>query len=242
MIYSSCDRECKRLKLEIMGHFLPFYPLPKNSKNQNFEKMKKNSGYIITLHMCTKNHNHSTFGPICFLLTPLKTWKMKILKKNEKSICRCHHLYMCTKNHDHMMYASCDMECDRHNFLSFGSFFMLFSQLLTPKIKIWKKCNKCLVILSFFRCVPKMKIIWCKVPETQGITEFFTILGHLLPFDPHNNLKNQNFETMKKIAGRYHFTLMYHKWQSHGVWFLRHGAWQTEYFDILDYFLPFYPP
>ena len=30
--------------------------------------------------------------------------------------------------------------------------------------------------------------------EVQGTTEFFIILGQLLPFDPPNNLKNQNFE------------------------------------------------
>ena len=35
---------------------------------------------------------------------------------------------------------------------------------------------------------------------------------------------------------------MYHKWQSYAVWFLRYGAWQTEFFVILDLFLPFYPP
>ena len=34
---------------------------------------------------------------------------------------------------------------------------------------------------------------------------------------------------------------MYHKWQSCDVWFLKYGARQTEFFIILDYFLPFYP-
>ena len=34
----------------------------KNHKNQNFEKMKKNSGNIIILHMCTKNHNHMQYS------------------------------------------------------------------------------------------------------------------------------------------------------------------------------------
>ena len=29
---------------------------------------------------------------------------------------------------------------------------------------------------------------------------------------------------------------------SHDVWFLRYGAWQTEFFVILDHFLYFYPP
>ena len=35
---------------------------------------------------------------------------------------------------------------------------------------------------------------------------------------------------------------MYHKWQSHDVWLLRYGAWWTEFFVILDCFLPYYPP
>ena len=35
---------------------------------------------------------------------------------------------------------------------------------------------------------------------------------------------------------------MYHKWQSYDVWFLRYGAWRTEFFVILDNFLHFYPP
>ena len=33
---------------------------------------------------------------------------------------------------------------------------------------------------------------------------------------------------------------MYHKWQSYDVWFLRYGAWQTEFFVIFNRFLPFY--
>ena len=33
---------------------------------------------------------------------------------------------------------------------------------------------------------------------------------------------------------------MHHKWQSYDVWFLRYEARQTEYFVILDRFLPFY--
>ena len=35
---------------------------------------------------------------------------------------------------------------------------------------------------------------------------------------------------------------MYHKWQSHDVWFLRYGVQQTEFVFILDCFLLFYPP
>ena len=40
----------------ILSHFLPFDP-PNNPKNQNFENMKKASGDVIILHMCTKIHD-----------------------------------------------------------------------------------------------------------------------------------------------------------------------------------------
>ena len=33
---------------------------------------------------------------------------------------------------------------------------------------------------------------------------------------------------------------MYHKWKSYDVWFLRCGAWQSEFFVILGHFLPYY--
>ena len=45
-------------------HFGPFFALlpPKNLGNQNFEKIKKMTGHIIILHMCTINENHD----LCF--------------------------------------------------------------------------------------------------------------------------------------------------------------------------------
>ena len=44
-------------------YFGPFFALsaPKNSKNQNFEKMKKAPGDIIILHKCTINENHMMY-------------------------------------------------------------------------------------------------------------------------------------------------------------------------------------
>ena len=39
---------------------LHFY-LPKNSKIQNFEKMKKSPGDVIILHKCTKNDDHMLY-------------------------------------------------------------------------------------------------------------------------------------------------------------------------------------
>ena len=73
-------------------------------------------------------------------------------------------------------------------------------------------------------------------------TKFFVILGHFFPFDPPNNPKNQNFEKIKKRQDILSFTLVYHKLQSDDVWSLRYRVWLSEFFVILDYFLPFYPP
>ena len=41
----------------ILGNFLPSDP-PNNPKNQNFEKILKNPGNIIILHLCTTNDDH----------------------------------------------------------------------------------------------------------------------------------------------------------------------------------------
>ena len=73
-------------------------------------------------------------------------------------------------------------------------------------------------------------------------TEIFVILGHFLPFRPPDNPENQNFKIHKSTSRYYHFTHLYHKWQSYDVWFMRYGSWQTEFFVILDRFLPFYAP
>ena len=41
------------------------------------------------------------------------------------------------------MYALSDTEgSHRHNFVSFQAIFCFFATFLTPKIKIWKKCEK----------------------------------------------------------------------------------------------------
>ena len=72
-------------------------------------------------------------------------------------------------------------------------------------------------------------------------TEFFVILDCFLHFYPPNNLKNQNFEKIKKQPGDIIILHVCHKWQSYDVWFLRYETWQTEFFVILDHFLSFYP-
>ena len=66
MLYCSWDmvRDRCNYYFFILGYFLPFYPdTPLNSsKNQTFKKMKKASGDIIILQMCTKNYDHMIYG------------------------------------------------------------------------------------------------------------------------------------------------------------------------------------
>ena len=84
----------------ILGRSLPFLPR-NNPKNQYFEKMKKTPGDIIILHRCTINDNHMMYGSwdteydrqnflsfwtIFCPFIPLKTRKIKILKKFKKCL------------------------------------------------------------------------------------------------------------------------------------------------------------
>ena len=95
--------------------------------------------------------------------------KNKILKK-WKSIWT-YHFKLVWKKLDHMMYAYSDMDYNRHNFLSFQAILYSFTRLLTTKISIWKRCKKQLDILSFYTCVPQIKIISCMVPEIKSVKD-----------------------------------------------------------------------
>ena len=83
------------------------------------------------------------------------------------------------------------------------------------------------------------------VPEIYSMTNrFFVILDCFLSFYPSMHPENQNFEKMKKkILRFYYFKMCFinDKW-SYDAWFLRYWVQQTEFFVILDCFLPFYPP
>ena len=89
-----------------------------------------------------------------------------------------------------------------------------------------------------------MTIIWCMVPEIWSTTDklfyHFGLFFALLP--PWRLWKSKFWKNEKWPWRYYHFTHVYHKWQSYDVWFQRYVARRTEVFLILDHFLPFYPP
>ena len=108
----------------------------KNPKNQNFEKKwKKIAGNIIIFYMRTKNHNHMKYSSwdtewdkffLSFwtLFCPLKPRKPKFWK-NEKKDLEISPFWTCATKNNQMMYAYSDVECNRHNFCHFRSFFAL---------------------------------------------------------------------------------------------------------------------
>ena len=51
-IYSFWDKECDRLKLIIMGYFLPFYPSPLKHEKSEFWKNEKKLLEISSFYTC----------------------------------------------------------------------------------------------------------------------------------------------------------------------------------------------
>ena len=115
-----------------------------------FQKLKKTSGDVIILHMCTKNHNHMmylfwdigyerhnflSFWAIFCPFTPLLTPKIKIWNTRHKNPGDIIILHMCAINENHMMYGSWDIRHNKQNFLSFWTIFCTFNPLTTKKKK-----------------------------------------------------------------------------------------------------------
>ena len=73
--------------------------------------------------------------------------------------------------------------------------------------------------------------------------EFFVILGYFLPFYPTNNPEKQNFDKRKKTPAGIIILNMSSINKNHMIY----DSWgmkctRQNFFVILGYFLPFYPP
>ena len=84
-----------------------------------------------------------------------------------------------------------------------------------------------------------MTIIWCMVPEIWSATD--RIFCHSGPFFALWTQKIKICKKWKKHQRYYHFTTVYHKWQSYDVWFLTYGVQHTTFFVIFDHSCPFTP-
>ena len=168
------------------------------------------------------------FTPIDYI--PLKAPKIKILE-NEKICWRYHHF-----THVHQKSQSYDVRFLRFgvkqtkNFVNLGHFLLFY---LPPNNLEYNNFEK------------NEKYAWRYYPFTHtcSINEDHMLYGSwnircnrhksltfwaiFLPFQPLDNLENQNFN-IEKHTWRYHlFPHFNHKRQSYDIWFLRYGAQQT---------------
>ena len=173
------------------------------------------AGYIILLHMCNINEDHMIYDSrnircnrqnllsfwAIFCPCPFTLWttqKINFLKKWNKCL-EILSFYTCSINSNHMIYGSSDMDQNRHTFLSFWTIFLPFYAPNNPKNQNFEDMKKYLETLSFDTCVPKMIIMWCKVPQIWSTTDrIFCHFGPSFALLPTHDPKNQNFVRMKK--------------------------------------------
>ena len=181
-------------------------------------------------------------GPFFALLSPT-TQKIKILKKWEKTPGDII-LHMCTINGNHMMYGFWDMKRDRQIFLSFWTVFCPFYPHNNPKnqnLEKLKKPPRNITILHM--CTINDNHVMCGSWDIEHKGQIFLSSWAICcPFTSLTTWKIKILKKWKKSLEISSFTYVYHEWKSHDVWFLRYGAWWTEFFVIWDHFLPFYPP
>ena len=131
----------------------------------------------------------------------------------------------------------------RQFFVILGNFFP-FTPLTTHKIKMLKKWRKHLEKSSFYTCVPKIKVMWCMLPEIWSVTgtTFYQFKPLFCPFTL-TILKIKIWKKKKKNTwGYYLFTKVHHKWRSYDVWFLRYKGVEDRVFCHFKPFFPFDPP
>ena len=120
--------------------------------------------------------------------------------------------------------------------------FVILGHFL-KKSKFWKNMKKCLEILSFYTYMCSINeghmkygswnIRW----DRQKFLSFWAIF---CPFSPLTTQKIKILK-LKKTPGNIiilHVCTINHNYM---IWFLRYGVRQTEFFVILDHFLPFHP-
>ena len=169
MIYNSWDIEKNILKLVILFHFLPFYPLKapkiKILKNEKICCVPKVTiiWYIVPQIWSATDIIFCHYGPFFALFPPYGPRKSKFWK-NEKNTWRYYHftnVYYKWQSYDKWFFR---YGVQQTRFFVILDHFLHFYPLTTQKIKIFNNWRKPLEISSFYTSAPKIMIICYTVP------------------------------------------------------------------------------
>ena len=191
---------------KISGYVIILYTRTKNHEHMMYAFWDKGVTDIIFCHFGSffsllryylpyHNHDHIMyvswdmkltdiifchFGPFLALLPHYWLRKLKFGKKIKKNPGDITLFHMCTE-----ISGAREVTCH------FGLFFAFEIKIF----KRWKK-QKHLEILWFYTCLPQMAITWFLVSEIWRKTG--KTFSHFIPPFPFKNMKNQNFDEMKK--------------------------------------------
>ena len=174
------------------------------------------------------------FWPISCPFNPLlpNNLENQNFLKMKKDFCRCHFKLVQQKTRSHdvclLRYWVLAQTIVSH-FRPLFAFFAILPHYWHQKLKFGKNVKKRLEILSFYTCVPLIKIIWCMVPEIWTSTDRMILslwaIFALLP-PPQTTRKIKINKKNEENTWRYHhFTQLYQKLWSYAILFLRYGAW-----------------
>ena len=85
----------------------------------------------------------------------------------------------------------------------------------------------------------RYEVIWRYGVRQTG---FFVIMDRFCPFTPYGPIKLKFWKNEKNTWRYYHFTNVYHKWQSYDIWFFRYRVQQTNFFCHFGPFFALLPP
>ena len=134
--------------------------------------------------------------------TPLRTWKVKVLKNWKKITGDIIILQKCTKSHDHMLYCSLDMAHNGFNcYFSIWTIFCPFTSLTAQNIKTLKKNEKKMpanIIILQYCTKNHDHMLYCSWDIVCDWCNYFSFWAIFYPFIPITVQKIKILQKWKK--------------------------------------------